>query len=106
MNFCIKLVNSAVNGRPIEIAEILDLNPPLSFGFHKNFSTQSCVNYTVNKVRDIQLNEGHPIVIFLDISQAFDSVNLQKLIVNLQNLTSQANSYLNSTPTFANEYWS
>lgn len=86
MNVCLKLTNSAVNGRLIEIAELKNLHPPLSFGFRKNCSAQTCVNFVVNRVKDIQQDGGHPIVVFLDMSQAFDSVNLQKLLDILQKL--------------------
>nr|XP_029732734.1 uncharacterized protein LOC115268731 [Aedes albopictus] len=87
MNVCLKLINSAVNARLNEIAEITNLHPLLSFGFRKNCSAQSCVTYVTNRVRNIQQNGGHAIVVFLDLTQAFDTVNLQKLLSCLQKLS-------------------
>lgn len=86
MNVNLKLINSVINTRLSEIAEIEKLHPPNSFGFRKNCSAQSCVNFVVNRIKEVQQDGKHPVVVFLDMSQAFDSVNLQKLLNSLQKL--------------------
>ncbi|XP_065091068.1 uncharacterized protein LOC135712034 [Ochlerotatus camptorhynchus] len=87
MNINLKLINSVINSRLADIAEIENLHPPRSFGFRKHRSAQSCVNYVVNKVKDAQLAKKDTVVVFLDLSQAFDCVNLQTLLNTLKTLS-------------------
>lgn len=80
MNVEIKLINAAVKNRLVEIAEINNLIPELSFGFRKNRSASTCVAYVVNSVHEVKENNEEVIVAFLDVKMAYDSVNTGKLL--------------------------
>ncbi|XP_058817079.1 uncharacterized protein LOC131680379 [Topomyia yanbarensis] len=80
MNINIKLINTVVKDRLNEIAEQENLLPKLSFGFRKNCSASTCVNYVVNRVHETKLERKQAIAVFLDLSGAFDSVDLSTLM--------------------------
>lgn len=65
MNVNLTLINSVVNTKLAEIAEIRKLHPPQSFGFRKNCSAQTCINYVVNRVQNAQQNGKQSIVVHI-----------------------------------------
>ncbi|KAL1395836.1 hypothetical protein pipiens_010953 [Culex pipiens pipiens] len=86
MNIEIKLINSVVKDRLAAIAELNGLIPDLSFGFRKNVSSVTCVNYVVNAVREAKEYNNEVIVAFLDVKMAYDTVNTTKLLQILAGL--------------------
>lgn len=83
MNVWLKLINSAVKGRINEIVETENLLPAAFFGFRKNCSSVTCVNYFVNKITDSQAAGLQSVGIFIDVSQALDSVDSGLLLKTL-----------------------
>ncbi|KAL9698186.1 hypothetical protein quinque_001627 [Culex quinquefasciatus] len=86
MNVNLKLINSTVKDRLNEFAEAENLLPKLSFGFRKNCSAITCVNYLVNRIKEAKREKDQAIGVFLDLSGAFDSVDLNILMKTLVNL--------------------
>lgn len=87
LNVFLKSINSAVKDRISEYAEATKLLPQLSFGFRKNHSAIGCVNYMVNTILQAKLERKGCIVVFMDISKAFDRVDtgiLVQMLVNNQ----------------------
>lgn len=82
-NVCIKLINGAIKDRIAEITEVENLLPKNSFGFRKNCSATTCVNYLVNRIYEAQGKGLVTVAVFMDMSQAFDSVNTQTLLNQL-----------------------
>lgn len=82
-NVCIKLLTGAVKDRIVEITEIENLLPKNSFGFRKNCSATTCVNYLVNRIHEAQGKGQIAVAVFMDMSQAFDSVDTQILLNQL-----------------------
>lgn len=83
MNVSLKLINSVVKDRLNEIVTTENLLPKLSFGFRKNCSASTCVNYVVNRIKEVKAEKGQVIGVFLDLSGAFDSVDLNILMSTL-----------------------
>lgn len=74
-----KVINTAVLDK---IQEILDRNkvlPETSFGFRRNLSTSTCINFLVNQVKTNKRQHYKTAAIFLDLSNAFNAVKLDKL---------------------------
>lgn len=82
----IKLINSAIKNRLVEIATIKNMIPELSFGFKKHVSASTCVNYVVNSVHMAKEYEKEVFVVFLDVSMAYDSVSTSSLLRILADL--------------------
>ncbi|XP_062539004.1 uncharacterized protein LOC134207299 [Armigeres subalbatus] len=61
MNCNLKLINSAVKNRLDEITAIKGMLPQLSFGFRRNCSSTTCVNYVVNSIKEADA-EGYVIL--------------------------------------------
>lgn len=80
MNVNLKIINAVVKERMEEIVEIKGVLPEGSFGFRKNRSASTCVNYVVNSVKEAKAAKLECLVTFLDISKAFDCVNTTKLL--------------------------
>ena len=55
------------------------------FGFRKNHSTSHTINYSIKYIADNLKQKKHIIVIFLDLSKAFDTICHNKLLVKLEN---------------------
>ena len=55
------------------------------FGFRKNHSTSHAINYSIKYIADNLEQKKHIIGIFLDLSQAFDTICHNKLLVKLEN---------------------
>lgn len=87
MNVNLKLINSVIKDRLIEIIEIEKLFPRLSFGFRKNCSSVTCVTYLVNQIKTYQNLGRISVGVFLDMSQAFDSVGMQILVETLHKMS-------------------
>lgn len=60
--------------------------PTLSFGFRKHRSSTSCVNYVVNLASKAKKDKMRCIVVFMDISKAFDCVNVGKLMEQINEM--------------------
>lgn len=85
INCTLKTLNAAVL---VDYQEHLDkhhLLPELSFGFRKKMSTNTCLNFVVNEILGIKRRNKVAAVIFIDLSNAFNTVQLNKLELVLAN---------------------
>ncbi len=65
---------------------------PMQFGFRKNHSTERLIVFFVEQIRS-QLDKGGVVdAVFLDLANAFDTVNHNCLISKLQNFNLSANA--------------
>lgn len=83
MNVFLKIINTVVKNRLYQWAEHNRIFPKLSFGFRKGHSAISCVNFVVNTLKEAKAENIGAIVIFLDLTKAFDKVNGQTLLNKL-----------------------
>ena len=56
------------------------------FGFRKNHSTSHAINYSVNKIISELQQRNHVIGIFIDLSKAFDTIDLNGTESDLSNI--------------------
>ena len=54
------------------------------FGFRKYHSTGHAINYSINKIINELQKRNHVIGVFIDLSKAFDTIDHEKLLVNLE----------------------
>ena len=52
-------------------------------GFRKNYNTQYCLTYMLEKWKNILNNGKHVAAVFMDLSKAFDTINHAVLIAKL-----------------------
>ncbi|XP_055614126.1 uncharacterized protein LOC129760500 [Uranotaenia lowii] len=74
-----KLANSAVLERLQKFLDEKRILPDNSFGFRKNLSTNTCVNYVLNWVKQSRRLNFLTALICIDLSNAFNAVRLDKL---------------------------
>lgn len=82
-----KLVNSAVLEKVTDFLDEKKILPKTSFGFRRHTSTVSCVNYLVNCIKENKRSNFKTAALFLDLSNAFNTVKVEKLeeiLVSLQ----------------------
>lgn len=83
INVNLKIINCEVKKRLSVFAQENNLIPPLSFGFKENSSTTDCINYLISTVTEAQRNKMTVATIFIDLSKAFDSVDIGILLKQL-----------------------
>lgn len=74
-----KSMNNLVKNRLNEFVEKNNILHPNSYGFRNNRSTTNCVNHLVSLINQGWRNKKKVIGIFLDLSKAYDNVNVKKL---------------------------
>lgn len=72
---CTKIVNTAVLHLLQAKLEERCVIPEKSFGFRKGLSTITCVSYVVNKIKKNKREGLKTAIIFVDLSNAFNTVN-------------------------------
>lgn len=85
-----KIFNTIIKNRLTEWTNNENILPELSFGFRKNISTANCINYVCSEIRSHKEKKKKVIPVFMDISRAYDTINLQKLCDTLDKLKSPA----------------
>lgn len=76
---CTKVINTAVLDVLRDTLEESNLLPERSFGFRKGLSTNTCISYVVNKIKQNKREGLKTAIIFVDLSNAFNTVNVTKL---------------------------
>lgn len=76
---CTKVVNTAVLEKLKAELESGNVLPNKSFGFRKGLSTNTCVSYVVNKIMANRRDGKLTSIIFVDLSNAFCSIKIEKL---------------------------
>lgn len=85
ININLKIINCEVKKRLTTFSLENNLIPPLSFGFKEDSSTIDCINYLVSTIVEAQRNKMVVSTIFLDLTKAFDSVDIIILLKQLDN---------------------
>lgn len=75
----IKSVNDMIRRRLANLAEEENLLPSKSFGFREGRSSINCINTLISFIKEAWRNNEKVICTFLDISKAYDNVNLFEL---------------------------
>lgn len=75
-----KVMNSAVLEKFINFTEDNNIIPDTSFGFRKNNSTITCTNFVVNMIKKNKRENKLTAIVFIDLSNAFNSVKTDILI--------------------------
>lgn len=79
VNCGLKMLNSAVLKKFEEVLEEKSILPDLSFGFRKRMSTISCLEFVTNRINQIKSQNRIAAVVFVDLSNAFNCVKVDKL---------------------------
>lgn len=85
MNVLLKLINCTVKQELSTFISKNNILPVNSFGFKKHTSAINCVNYLVSMVTHSKREGLVMVATFLDLSKAFDNVNVDKLLETLRN---------------------
>lgn len=75
----IKTINDMIRRRLSNLAEEENLLPSKSFGFREGRSSINCINLLTSLIKEAWRNKEKVICVFLDISKAYDKVNLLEL---------------------------
>lgn len=79
LNCGMKILNAAVLEKLQQHIEIRNILPRLSFGFRKGMSTVGCLEYVTNKLFLAKREKNLAAIIFVDLSNAFNAIKLDKL---------------------------
>lgn len=79
----LKSINIVVKREIESFIENNNIIPNCSFGFKKRSSAINCVNFLISKIQESKRNNFIPIVTFLDLSKAFDNVDIEILLETL-----------------------
>ena len=63
------------------------------FGSRKNHFTSHAINYSINHINNSLKNKEHVLGIFINLSKAFDTIDLQILLTKLETYGIRANSH-------------
>ncbi|XP_055593235.1 uncharacterized protein LOC129744638 [Uranotaenia lowii] len=74
-----KILNSAVLEKIQTHININNILPEKSFGFRKNVSTTTCINFLTNIVKDSKRKKLITSIIFIDLMNAFNAVKTELL---------------------------
>lgn len=86
LNVLIKLINNVVKNRLNKFIEDKQIIPTNSYGFKKHTSAINCVNTLVTKVQEAKKEGMVVAATFLDLSKAFDNVDINKLLSIMEQL--------------------
>lgn len=86
INVNLKIINCEVKRRLNYFTVENNIIPPLSFGFKENSSTIDCINYLVSTIKEGQRKTMKVATIFIDLTKAFDSVDIGILLKQLDSL--------------------
>lgn len=84
INCALKVLNAAVLQEFERFLTRKVILPDKSFGFRKHRSTVMCANFVVNKITEIKRDKKVAATIFVDLTNAYNSVNTRKLDELLQ----------------------
>lgn len=76
----LKTINISYKKQLVTFLKLNELIPQLSFGFKQKTSAINCVNMLITKINEARNEKEYSICTFLDLSKAFDSVNIEKLL--------------------------
>lgn len=74
-----KIVNSAVLEKLQDFIESRNILPHTSFGFRKNMSTNTCLSYVINTIKQNKREGFISAMVCVDLSNAFNAVQVDKL---------------------------
>lgn len=81
-----KIANTAVLERLQDFLEVKDVLPKTTFGFRKKMSTNTCVSFVVNWVKQCKRENYVTGMICIDLTNAFNAVQADKLEQILLNI--------------------
>ena len=73
-----KVMNTAVLDNIQQYLENRNLIPETSFGFRRGLSTTTCISFVVNEIKSAKRQNLIVATIFVDLSNAFNTVKLEK----------------------------
>lgn len=79
VNCGLKILNAAVLHRLEDVLEDKGILPDMSFGFRKRMSTITCLEFVTNRICQIKNRNRVAAVVFVDLSNAFNCVKVDKL---------------------------
>lgn len=79
VNCGLKILNAAALQRLEDVLEDRGILPDLSFGFRKRMSTLTCLEFVNNKIFQIKNQKRVAAIVFVDLSNAFNCVKVDKL---------------------------
>lgn len=76
-----KIFNSILKDRLVEYITVREILPDCTYGFRKGRSTINCLNLLNSMINEAIKEKKYCTTVFLDISKAYDDVNLEKLCI-------------------------
>ena len=76
----LKTINIKIKREIVKFSQDRNILSQYSFGFKSKTSSINCVNYLVHTIEKAKNNKKCLIVTFLDLSKAFDNVDISKLL--------------------------
>lgn len=76
----LKIINNKVKKELVKHTKLNNILPKYSFGFREKTSSVNCVNTLITTINNSKNNKKIVLVTFLDLSKAFDNVNITKLL--------------------------
>lgn len=86
ININLKIINNEVKKRLNLFIEQNKLIPKLSYGFREGYSAINCVNHINSLIMEAKRQKEIAVTIFLDLTKAFDSVDINILMEQLDSL--------------------
>lgn len=86
INVLIKLINNVVKNKLNDFLKDNNVIPLNSYGFKKHTSAINCVNTLISKIYEAKREGMVLAATFLDLTKAFDNVNVSKLLSIMEHL--------------------
>lgn len=80
----LKTINIKIKSELVKFIQHNNILPQYSFGFKSKTSSINCVNYLVSKIENTKNNKQCIMVTFLDLSKAFDNIDISTLLTILK----------------------